>query len=84
MLLYTGTAKIARTLSWVRFYLLASIGGELPVGVSTWQIKTNLGRYRRVLVEEIFSIIPAERLLQAMIFTPTELGSIATVIMPAL
>ena len=65
-------------------YWLASINGELLVCVSAWQIKTNLGRYRRVLVEENFSIIPAVRLLQAMIYTPTEVGSIATVIMPAL
>ena len=65
-------------------YWFASIGGELLVGLSAWQVKKDLGRYRKVVVEENLTIIPSARLLQAMIFTPTEVGNIATVIMPAL
>ena len=65
-------------------YWFASIGGELLVGLSAWQIKNKLGRYRKTVVEENLPIIPSARLLQAMIFTPTEVGKIATVIMPAL
>ena len=44
-------------------YWFASIGGELLVGLSAWQIKNNLGRYRKVVVEENLSIIPSARLL---------------------
>jgi hypothetical protein len=62
----------------------ASIAGMLLVGVSTWQLKRDLGKYRKVKVGENFSIIPAARLLHAMIYTPTVMGTIATVIMPAL
>ena len=65
-------------------YWFASIGSELLVGLSSWPIKRNLGRYRKVVVENNLSIIPFNRLLQAMIYTPTEVGNIATVIMPAL
>ena len=65
-------------------YWFASIGSELVVGLSAWRLKKNCGRYRKVLVEENCSITPAARLLQTMIFTPTEVGKIATVIMPAL
>jgi hypothetical protein len=65
-------------------YWFASIGDVLLVCLSAWQVKNDLGRYRKVKVEENLSIIPAARLLQAMIFTPTEMGKIATVIMPAL
>ena len=65
-------------------YWFASIGDVLLVCLSAWQVKNDLGRYRKVVVEENLSIIPAARLLQAMIFTPTEMGKIATVIMPAL
>ena len=65
-------------------YWFASIGGELLVGLSAWRVKQDLGRYRKVVVGENVSIIPFARLLQAMIFTPTEVGKIATAIMPAL
>ena len=65
-------------------YWFASIGGELLVGLSAWRVKKDLGRYRKVAVEDNLSIIPFRRLLQAMIFTPTEVGKTATVIMPAL
>ena len=65
-------------------YFFANIGGELLVGLSAWPVKKDLGRYRKVVVEENFSIIPFARLLQAMIFTPTDVGKIATVIMPVL
>ena len=62
----------------------ASIGSDLLVGLSSWRIIKNLGRYRKVVVRNNLSIIPFSRLLQAMIYTPTEVGNIATVIMPAL
>ena len=65
-------------------HFFASIGSDLLVGVSPWRIIKNLGRYRKVVVRNNLSIIPFSRLLQAMIYTPTEVGSIATVIMPAL
>ena len=65
-------------------YWFASVGSELVVGFSTWPVRKNCGRYRKVLVVEDFSIIPSARLLQAMIFTPTDMGKVATVIMPTL
>ena len=65
-------------------YFFAKIGDELLVGLSAWQVQKDFGRYRKVVVEEIVSIIPFARLLRAVIFTPTEVGKIATVIMPAL
>ena len=65
-------------------YWFASIGDVLLVCLSAWQVKKDLGRYRKVAVEENCSIIPSARLLQAMIFTPTDMGKVATVIMPTL
>ena len=65
-------------------YWFASIGGELLVGLSAWRVKKDLGRYRKVVVEDNLSIIPFRRLLQAMIFSSNEVGNTATVIMPAL
>ena len=62
----------------------ASIGGEVFVGLSTWQLKRDLGICRKVVMEDNFSIVPLARLMQAMIFAATEIGKIATVIMPAL
>ena len=70
------------TVGEVNFF--ASIGSDLLVGLSSWRIKRNLGRYRKVVVQNNLSIIPFNRLLQAMIYTPTEVGNIATVIMPEL
>ena len=64
-------------------YWFASVDSELVVGISAWPLKKDCGRYRKVRVEENLSIIPSARLLQAMIFTPTEVGKIATVICPA-
>jgi hypothetical protein len=65
-------------------YWFASIGGEVLVGLSTWQLKKERGRYRKVLMEDNLSIVPLARLVQAMIFAATEMGKTATVIMPAL
>ena len=65
-------------------FFFANIDGELLVGLSAWRLKEDLGRYRKVVVEDNCSIIPFARLLQAMIFTPTDVGKIATVIMPVL
>jgi hypothetical protein len=39
-------------------YWFASVGSELVVGLSAWPLKKNCGRYRTVVVEEDFSIIP--------------------------
>ena len=64
-------------------YFFAKIGDELLVGLSAWQVQKDFGRYRQVVVEENCSIIPFARLLRAVIFTPTEVGKIATVIIPA-
>ena len=65
-------------------YWFASIGGEVFVGLSTWPLKRDLGICRKVVMEDNFSIIPLAQLIQAMIFAATEIGKIATVIMPAL
>ena len=65
-------------------YWFASVGSELFVGISTWPVKRDFGSYRKVRVEENFSIIPGACLLQAMIFTPTDVGKLATVLLPAL
>ena len=65
-------------------YWFASVGSELVVGLSAWPVVKICGRYRKVRVVEDFSIIPSARLLQAMIFTPTDMGKVATMIMPTL
>ena len=65
-------------------YWFASVGSELVVGLSAWPVKKDCGSDRTVRVEENFSIIPAACLLQAMIFTPTDVGKVATVLLPAL
>ena len=64
----------------IRFF--ASIGGEILVGVSPWQLKEDLGKCRNVLVTDDVSIIPFARLQQAMIYAPATAGKVATVIMP--
>ena len=65
-------------------YWFALVGSEFVVCLSSWPVLKICGRYRKVLVAENFDIIPSDRLLQAMIFTPTDMGKIATVIMPTL
>ena len=65
-------------------YWFASVGSELVVGLSAWPVKKNCGRYRKVRVAENFPIIPAACLLQAMNFTPTDVGKLATILLPAL
>ena len=65
-------------------YWFASVDGELLVALSAWPGKKDLGRYRKVVVAENFHIIPVARLLQTIIFTPTKIGKVATVVMPAL
>ena len=44
-------------------YFFASTGGELLVGLSEWQVKQDLGRYRKVVVVDNCFIIPSARLL---------------------
>ena len=65
-------------------YWFAKIAGEVFVGLSAWHLKQDLGICRKVVMEDNFSIVPLARLMQAMIFAATEIGKIATVIMPAL
>ena len=65
-------------------YWFAYVGSDFVVGLSAWPVMKICGRYRKVHVVENFSIIPSARLLQAMIFTPTEVGKVATIIVPTL
>ena len=65
-------------------YWFAKIGGEVFVALSTWPLKRDLGFFRKVVMEDNFSIIPLAQLIQAMIFAATGIGKMATVIMPSL
>ena len=65
-------------------YWFAKVGSEVVVGCSTWPLKKEYGRCRKVKVEENNSIVCLSQVYQAMIFTPTTVGKIATVIMPVL
>ena len=62
----------------------ALVERDFVVGVSTWPVMRTCGKYQKVPVQENLSIIPADCLLQAMIFTPTQGGKGATVITPTL
>ena len=65
-------------------YWFALIDTEFVVRLSTWPVVKTCGRYRKCRVAENFPIIRTARLKQAMIFTPTEVGKVATVILPTL
>ena len=65
-------------------YWFAKVGSEVVVGCSTWPLKKEYARYRKVKVQDNFSIVCLSQVQQAMIFTPTNVGKIATVIMPVL
>ena len=66
----------------IRWFAL--VGSDLVVGVSTWPLLRTCGMYRKVCVQDNVSIVPASWIMQAMIYTPAQVGQVATVIMPTL
>ena len=65
-------------------YFHACLGGEIFTCLSNWPVKQETDHWKKVKVREEFTILPSACLLQAVIFTPAEVGKIATVLMPAL
>ena len=65
-------------------YFLASLGGEILACLSNWPVKQETSQWKKVAVRRVFTIVPSAWLLQSAIFTPAEVGKIATVLMPGL
>ena len=63
---------------------IASLGGEIVVCLSHWPVQEKTDHWKKVMVTNEFTIVPAACILQSLIFTPTNVGKIATVLMPAL
>ena len=65
-------------------YFHAVLRGELLVCLSHWPMRRESTHWRKVVVEvEDFTIVPAERMVQSVIFTPTDVGQQSTVLVPA-
>ena len=61
----------------------AVLRGELLVCLSHWPMRRESTHWRKVVVAEEFTIVPAERVVQSVIFTPTDVGQQSTVFVPA-
>ena len=64
-------------------YFHAVLRGELLVCLSHWPMRRESTHWRKVVVAEAFTIVPAERMVQSVIFTPTDVGQQSTVFVPA-
>ena len=73
----------ATTLGLEKCFFYAVLGGELLACLSYWPLKRNSKHWRKVVVADMFTIVPAERIVQSVVFTPTVVGQQSTVLMPA-
>ena len=64
-------------------YFHAELRGELLVCLSHWPMRRESTHWRKVVVAEECTIVPAERMVQSVIFTPTDVGHQCTVLVPA-
>ena len=64
-------------------YFHAVLRGELLVCLSHWPMRREATHWRKVVVAAEFTIVPAERMVQSVIFTPTYVGKQSTVFVPA-
>ena len=64
-------------------YFHASLGGEIFTCLSNWPVKVETDQWKKVVVREEFTILPSACIQKACIYTPADVGSIATVLMPA-
>ena len=63
---------------------IASLGGKTYTCLSNWPVQHKTGQWRKAVVTNEFTIVPAACMLTSLIFTPTKVGNVATVLMPAL
>ena len=64
-------------------YFHALLNGELLVCLFHWPMKNESKHWRKVLVTEDLTIVPSERMVQSVIFTPTNVGQQSKVFVPA-
>ena len=64
-------------------YFHAVLRGELLVCLTHWPMRRDSTHWRKVVVAEEFTIAPSERIVQSVIFTPTDVGQQSTVLVPA-
>ena len=62
----------------------AMLRGELLVCLSHWPTRRETTHWRKAVVSEEFTILQSGRMLQSVIFTPSKVGQLSTVLMPAL
>ena len=62
----------------------ASLGSEMFAGLSHWPLRHETSHWKKVVVRNECTIVPSAWLLQSLIFTPAKVGTLATVLMPAL
>ena len=62
----------------------AMLRGELLVCLSHWPTKREATHWRKAVVSDEFAILPSACMLQAVIFTPAEVGKQSTVLVSAL
>ena len=65
-------------------YFFASLGGEILACLSHWHVKQATSQWKKVVVSEEFTIVPAAWLLQSLLLTPAKVGNTSTVLMHAL
>ena len=63
---------------------IASLGGKTYTCLSRWPVQQKTGQWLKAAVTNEFTIVPAACMLTPLIFTPTKVGNVATILMPAL
>ena len=81
VVLYKGDGHDARV-GEVRFH--AMLRGELLVCLSHWPTRRESTHWKQAVVSNEFTILPSACMLQSVIFTPTGVGRLPTVLVLAL
>ena len=82
VVLYRGDGHSDDRIGEIDF--IASLGGKTFTRLSNWPVQHKTSQWRKVVVKNEFTIVPSACMLTSLIFTPTKVGNVATVLMPAL
>ena len=83
VVLYQADGKIQVGEVYFHAKLDISGRGEIFTCLSNWPVKVETNHWKKVKVREEFTILPSACVQKACIYTPADVGSIATVLVPA-
>ena len=82
VVLYRGDGHSDDQVGEIDFF--ASLGGKTYTCLSKWPVQKKADKFVKAVAANDFTIVPAACLLMPLIFTPTKVGNVATILMPAL